>query len=361
MISSHYQNQPLQILGLMSGTSLDGVDLAACTFIETDNGWQFKLDAATTIPYSDEWKNKLKNAPFTSGEELTQLHAELGKYFAKLINDFNDQHLIKPSFIGSHGHTIFHQPSKNFTLQIADGAQIAALTGIDTICDFRNKDIALGGQGAPLVPIGDRLLFSEYAACINLGGIANVSYEKNGKRIGFDICPVNMLLNYFANRIDKPYDDEGNIARSGTIIPDLLEKLNNLNYYKQSGPKSLGKEWFDKEVLPLVEDRNETTADLLRTSVEHIAMQHRLIKTITSVNEKILLSGGGVFNTFLVERMTSISDRLLEKPSVDIIQYKEAIVFAFLAMLFVNNHDNVLCSATGSSKNHCGGAYHRGN
>ncbi len=361
MISSLYQNQPLQILGLMSGTSLDGVDLAACTFMETENGWQFKLDAASTIPYNDAWKNKLKNASFTSSEELTQLHSELGKYYAELINNFNFQHLITPSFIGSHGHTIFHQPSKNFTLQIADGAQIAALTGIDTICDFRNKDIALGGQGAPLVPIGDRLLFPEYAACINLGGIANVSYEKNGKRIGFDICPVNMLLNYLANRLDKPYDDEGKIARSGNIIPELLSQLNNLDYYKLSGPKSIGKEWFDKEVLPLIKERNESIADLLRTSVEHIATQHNLLKTITSVNDKILLSGGGTFNTFLVERITSITDRQMVKLSDDIINYKEAIVFAFLAMLFVNNRDNVLCSATGSSKNHCSGAYHRGN
>ncbi len=361
MISSLYQNQPLQILGLMSGTSLDGVDLAACTFIETDNGWQYKLDAAATIPYNEDWIKRLKNAAFTSGEELIQLHADLGKYFAELINAFNDHYLINPSFIGSHGHTIFHQPNKNFTLQIADGAQIAALTGIDTICDFRNKDIALGGQGAPLVPIGDRLLFPEYAACVNLGGIANVSYEKNGKRIGFDICPVNMLLNYLANRIDKPYDDEGKIARSGTIIPDLLVQLNSLDYYQQSSPKSLGKEWFDKEVLSLVEKRIEPISDLLRTSVEHIAIQHGLIKTNTNANDKILLSGGGAFNTFLVERMASITDRILVKPSVDIINFKEAIVFAFLAMLFVNNRDNVLCSATGSSKNHCGGAYHRGN
>ncbi len=354
-------SHPLQILGLMSGTSLDGVDLAATTFYEDTNGWHFNLDVAETIPYSEEWKSRLKNVQYASADELAFTNADLGKYFAELIINFNTKHQISPAFIGSHGHTIFHQPSKNFTFQIGDGAQIAARTGIDTICDFRSKDIALGGQGAPLVPIGDRLLFPNYAACINLGGIANVSYEEKEQRIGFDICPVNMLLNFLANKLDKPYDEGGEIARSGNSIPDLLEQLNQLDFYKKSKPKSLGKEWFDLAVLPLINQRKEPIADILRTSVEHIAIQHELLKNITSTNDHILISGGGAFNTFLIERIASITSRKLEKPSADIINFKEAIVFAFLAMLFVNNKDNVLCSTTGSSKNHCGGALYRGN
>jgi len=354
-------NQPLQILGLMSGTSLDGVDLAATTFYEDTNGWHFNLDVAETIPYSEEWKSRLKNVQYASADELACTNADLGKYFAELITSFNKKHKISPAFIGSHGHTIFHQPNKNFTFQIGDGAQIAARTGIDTICDFRSKDIALGGQGAPLVPIGDRLLFPNYAACINLGGIANVSYEEGGNRIGFDICPVNMLLNYLANKLDKPYDDGGEIARSGSIIPALLEQLNQLDFYKKNKPKSLGKEWFDLTVFPLIKERNEPVADLLRTSVEHIAMQHELLKNITTTNDKILISGGGAFNTFLIDRIASTTSRRLEKSSTDIINFKEAIVFAFLAMLFVNGKDNVLCSVTGSSNNHCAGALYKGN
>ena len=247
------QNNPdsLLAIGLMSGTSMDGVDLAACAFEYKDGRWDFTLKKAVTIPYPDEWIKVMQSLPTVPSQEVFRIDAALGKYFGLLINDFITDLPEKPRLIGSHGHTLFHQPEAGFTTQVGSGAHIAAVTGIDTICDFRSKDVALGGHGAPLVPVGDHYLFPQYEACLNLGGFANISMLENGKRIAYDICPVNMPLNALAERTNNRYDHHGELARSGTILPELLEKLNRLDFYTKSGAKSLGREWYESNFLPL--------------------------------------------------------------------------------------------------------------
>lgn len=348
---------PITVIGLMSGTSLDGTDLCACTFSEVNGKWNYKIIAGETIPYSSEWIHTLKHLQDSSAEELISSHAALGRYYGTLINNFVEKHQLKADLISSHGHTIFHQPEKGFTFQLGDGQQIAAICGIDTVSDFRSKDVGLGGQGAPLVPIGDALLFHQYDACLNLGGIANISYDKEGSRIGYDICVANMALNYLAEQMNLRYDDRGEIAANGQIIPIVLEELNTLDFYKTPGPKSLGREWFEKNILPVIKKYPFPEADQLRTLVEHIAIQiSSEIKKIKTINS-LLVTGGGAYNTFLIDQIKKQSGKEITLPDATTIAYKEAIIFAFLAVLFVNDRVNVLGSATGAPKNHIGGAY----
>lgn len=355
---------PITVLGIMSGTSLDGTDLCACRFSELNQQWSFEIVAAKTVAYSPEWGNTLKGVMHLSGYDLAFTHAALGKYFGTIAAEFIAEKNLHIDLIGSHGHTVFHQPQHGFTCQIGDGAQIAALTGIDTVCDFRSKDVALGGQGAPLVPLGDKFLFKEYAGCLNLGGIANISYEEKGNRKGFDICPANMILNLLANTQGNAYDDSGIMAASGKIIPELLERLNTLNFYAIAGPKSLGREWLEEEFLPAMQlpkkDVSYTkAADFAHTATEHIAI--KCAESFIKIKEEgsILATGGGAFNTYLISRITALSGRNITVPKADIINYKEALVFGFLAVLYQNNSVNVFNSATGSLRNNIGGALHK--
>jgi anhydro-N-acetylmuramic acid kinase len=350
---------PVKVVGLMSGTSLDGTDLAACIFTQNQNGWTYTIEAATTVTYNASWKNRLLNLHTASAETLAETHAELGKYFGALIRDFCAEHRFEAHIAGSHGHTVFHQPAKGFTLQIGDGAQIAVQSGLDTVCDFRTKDVALGGQGAPLVPIGDELLFADFKACLNLGGIANISFGSKKGRMAWDICPANMILNHLAVFEGKEYDESGHLAREGTVIPELLDKLNSLPFYAETGPRSLGREWFEKIFLPVVKNADGVIKDKMHTVCEHIAMQ--IGNTINTVKEKgpVLVTGGGAFNSFLLDRMNHYSEHPLTVPSALLVNFKEALVFAFLAALYASGSENVLSSATGSSRNHTGGALYR--
>lgn len=350
---------PLKVVGLMSGTSLDGLDLAACVFHLENGKWKYSIEAAETVPYSPVWKGRLLELHTVSGEDLTQTHAELGKYFGRCVFAFCREHGFKADLIGSHGHTVFHQPSKGFTLQIGDGASIAVESGVDTICDFRTKDVALGGQGAPLVPVGDRLLFSEFAACLNLGGIANISFERNDKRVAWDICPVNMILNHLAGFEGLEYDANGDIARQGEVLSDLLEQLNGLAFYQEPGPRSLGREWFEKVFLSIVKNAEGSNRDKLRTVNEHAAAQ--IAATINAINEKgpVLITGGGAFNSFLLDRIRPLTEHPLTVPSTLLVNFKEALVFALLAALYASSGENVLASATGAARNSTGGALYR--
>ncbi|MFN5346985.1 MAG: anhydro-N-acetylmuramic acid kinase [Bacteroidota bacterium] len=352
------------IIGLMSGTSMDGLDLCACEFKNNKNSIEFRIIHADTIPYSEEWRKKLWNAPELSGEKLIKLNHDLGTYYGKTTLAFIERNHLRPTLISSHGHTIFHQPQNGFTLQIGSGANIAALTGIDTICDFRSKDVALGGQGAPLVPIGDQFLFSNYEACLNLGGIANISFFQEGKQIAFDICPVNMALNYYAEKLNLNYDNKGQIASTGKIIQSLLDDLNRLSFYSEKGPKSLGKEWFDKYFLPVINEsekqNNSTIADILRTIVEHISIQHSQIFSENNIKGPVLISGGGALNDFLISRIISNSSTDIYIPDSNVINYKEALIFAFLGWLYCENKTNTLSSATGAKKDSIGGALYKG-
>lgn len=340
------------ILGLMSGTSLDGLDLALCEFSEN---YEFKILKAKTVSYSQEWKNVLSGAQHLSAENYFALHAKYGKFIADEINLFLKGGSEKPTAIASHGHTVFHQPKLGFSTQIGCGATIAANTGITTVCDFRSLDVANGGQGAPLVPIGDKLLFSNYEACLNIGGIANISFDKSGKRIAYDICEANMLLNFLAEKNGKAFDENGDMARAGKINSELLNELNALSFYVESGAKSLGREWFEKNILPLIEKSKLNTNDLLATSTEHISQI--IANEFNKENIKnVLITGGGAFNTFLIERMKSKTDCEIIIPEAQTINFKEALIFAFLGYLRLNESVNTLSSVTGARSDSVGGA-----
>jgi len=345
-----------KVIGLMSGTSLDAVDLACVEFSKINNNWQFKLVSFDSIAYSSNWKNRLSNLTNASALDYVKLHTEYGHYLGNLVNDFVNRNGLEVELLASHGHTIFHQPENGFTSQIGDGSAIAAETGVAVVCDFRSMDVAKGGEGAPLVPIGDTLLFGNYQARVNLGGFSNVSIGSIEDLQAFDICPVNIVMNKLVKQIGQDFDRNGEIARGGQLIPDLLEKLNQLEFYKQSGPKSLGVEWVEGEVYPLL-DSSQNVEDQLRTFVEHAAIQiSHTLNTVCSNNDHILFSGGGVYNIFLMERIQKLTEPNIEIPSSEIIEMKEAIVFAFLGLLRYLGEENILATYSGANKNSIAGA-----
>ncbi len=341
-------------LGLMSGTSLDGLDVCHASFQKDNSGkWTFKILNATTFPYSETWQNKLRNAIHLSAEEIFELNSEYGFYLGEKVQEFIKQYSLEEiDLIASHGHTVFHQPQKKFTVQIGDGRAIKLLTDIPVIYDFRSQDVLLGGNGAPLVPIGDELLFSEFDACLNIGGFTNISFKENGKRIAFDICPVNIVLNHFAKQLGKEYDENGDFARSGLINDHLLSSLNSIDYYQQNPPKSLGMEWVSEHIFP--EFKNENPSTILATFTEHAAVQIANIFNQYQI-KKVLFTGGGTCNSYLIERIKSKTQTEIIIPDKELIDFKEALIFAFMGVLRMQNENNVLSSATGSSHDHCSG------
>jgi anhydro-N-acetylmuramic acid kinase len=348
-----------QCIGTMSGTSLDGLDIALCTFSFQNNKWEYTINNARTFPYSDEWKNKLLGAENLSGLDLMFLHNEFGIYTGKKIKEFIGNSDAAIDFIASHGHTVFHQPGKGLTLQIGSGAEISVITNITTICDFRSVDVALKGQGAPLVPIGDKLLFEEYKYCLNLGGFANISFDnENNKRVAFDICPVNILINHFVKERGLDMDKDGVIASKGSIHNELLQELNHVSYYSHTGPKSLGKEWLLNEIVPLFRKFDLTLEDKLRTISEHIAIQiYNIIKQNSGC--KILVTGGGVYNRFLMDLIQEKTMHILVIPPKNMVNFKEALIFAFLGLLRYTHSVNCLQSVTGAARDNIGGAIYQ--
>jgi len=343
------------VLGLMSGSSLDGMDLALCHFEKTPERWEYDVIAAQTYPYRDVLRLRLSTAIELSAYEFVKLDVELGTVMADTIHTFLSGQPVKPDFIASHGHTTFHQPAIGLTAQIGSGAVIASHTGITTVCDFRTSDVALGGQGAPLVPIGDELLFGHYDACLNLGGFSNISFRQGGKRVAFDVSPCNMALNYLANRLGMDYDKDGKTARSGTMDQALLEQLNNLDFYRIQGAKSLGKEWFDSIFKPCLDKSKLSVADKLRTLTEHIAFQLAQ-SSAGNKGETMLVTGGGARNVFLIERLRAIGTKEIVIPDEQTIDFKEAIIFAFLGVLRMRGEANCLSAVTGARGDCCGGA-----
>ena len=338
----------------MSGTSLDGLDIAYCDI--RDGG--FELLAAETYPYPDEWRQRLATLEQASAYDYALAHVQLGHYIGRAVNRFRQSHPGPVEAIASHGHTIFHQPHLGLTTQIGDGDAIAAETGLPVIFNFRTLDVALGGQGAPLVPIGDEILFGQYDACLNLGGIANISFRQPGNpniRQAFDICPCNMALNHLAGIDGLEFDRNGKLARNGQVDDALLARLNNLGYYRQPFPKTLGKEWFVAEMLPLLQCTRTRLPDMMRTAVEHIASQ--IVWAIQGRGiRRMLVTGGGARNKFLTGRIQALIPSChVEVPAGDIVDYKEAIIFALLGYLRLQGRDNCLCSVTGASHNCCGG------
>lgn len=346
-----------KVIGLMSGTSLDGLDIAYCAFEKNACGWRAQVLCAETVPYSDRWRARLQNLENSTALEYARANAELGHYFGVQVSNFVERNGLKNNavdFVASHGHTIFHQPEIGLTTQIADPNAIAAECRMPVVADFRTLDVALGGQGAPLVPVGDKLLFAQYDACLNLGGIANISFDSDNRRIAFDISPCNMILNYLSSKIGMPYDKGGSVAKSGGCSAELIEELNELDYYKRLFPKSLGKEWFVSEFRPFFEKSDKTVADLMATAVEHISIQ---ISKVLNDNhlKNVLVTGGGSFNKYLIDRLKQMTHCEVVIPNSLIVNYKEAMIFAFLGVLRMRGEANCLSSVTGASRDNCGG------
>ena len=349
------------VIGLMSGTSLDGVDLSHIKFQLIDTKWTFEILESETIGYSQDWIDRLKTAVDFSETQLEKLNQDYTKLLASIISNFIEKHKIENlDAICSHGHTILHQPQNGFTLQIGNLPEIATLTHQTVVCDFRVQDVKLGGQGAPLVPIGDRILFSDYDYCINLGGFSNISFEQNSKRIAFDISPVNTVLNFYANQLGLNYDDKGQISRTGKVNTNLLNELNALDFYQQTFPKSLGFEFVKQTVLPLIESYSIAVEDKLCTFTEHVALQTALaldlFETRKDKKSRMLVTGGGAYNDFLIERIQSqLPEIKLVIPKSKILEFKEALIFALLGVLKLRGEINVLSSVTGAKADHSSG------
>lgn len=351
-------------IGIMSGSSLDGLDLVNAVFTEIGGKWEYKIEAAKCYPYSTEWTQKLQNAIHLSAFEYQLLHTEYGHYLGQKVNEFINEFELhhKIHLIASHGHTTFHIPEKQTTAQLGDGAAIAAETKLTVISDLRNMDIAFGGQGAPIVPIGEKLLFENYAACLNIGGIANVSIKNGDAYIAYDICPANRVLNLIANTVEAKFDENGALAAKGKVNIDLLEKLNQLEYYQLSYPKSLSNSFGVDVIFPMITETGLSAEDALRTYVEHIVIQmnQALFQSRHLIqNSKLLITGGGAFNDFLIKQFASkLSEwgMYVDIPEKNLIEYKEALIMALIGVLRWREEINVLSSVTGATQNSIGGA-----
>lgn len=338
----------------MSGTSLDGLDLCFAQFQKDGSGnWSFEILNAETVSYSKFWLEKLKNAFDLSAEKIFELNAEYGFFLADAVSNFIKKNKISAvHVVASHGHTVFHRPEKKFTAQIGDGRAIRIKTGIPTVYDFRSQDVLVGGNGAPLVPIGDELLFAQYDACLNVGGFSNISLKRNGRRTAFDISPVNTVLNHYANLLGQPFDCDGQTARSNNVNESVLMQLNKLDFYSLQPPKSLGIEFVNENIFPLL--KGISPEDALATFTEHCAQQISNVLSKFNV-ETVLITGGGAYNTHMLELIAGRSTTKLIIPQSEIIEFKEALIFAFMGALRLIGENNVLASATGASRDHCTG------
>jgi len=347
------------VTGLMSGSSMDGVDLACCELEWDGYYWQYKILASHTYAYENELLLKLEQACNWDRKEIDELDLELGIYYAELINSFHHKHQLLPDLIASHGHTILHNPSMGITLQAGNGKVIAERTGITLINDFRSEDVAQGGQGAPLVPLGDRLLFPDYQACLNLGGFANISFEnEKEERIAYDLCPANMALNWVAALEGKDFDRNGEMAGRGKPGHSLLERLKQLDYYAIQAPKSLGREWFLEQFLPLIKESSLSPVDLMATLQEHIACQ--ISRGINDQGIKsVLITGGGALNKVLVQRLMDHSKASMLIPEESLVHYKEALIFALLGVLRIRGEINCLSSVTGGQNDISAGTIYK--
>ncbi len=355
-------------IGIMSGSSLDGLDIAFTEFQENAGKWNYEIMQADCYPYNHNWIEKLRSATSLNSVDYQLLHVEYGHYIGEQINRFIEENKLhyQAALISSHGHTTFHIPSKKMTAQLGDGASIAAETQLPVITDLRALDLAFGGQGAPIVPIGEKWLLGNFDFFLNLGGIANISF-KSDPYTAFDICAANRVLNMLINNEGKEYDDSGEMAKNGAINFELLQKLNGLDYYSQPYPKSLANDFGTGIVYPMILDTGCETRDALRTYVEHIVIQIKLaignwqlaIAKPPIANRQLLVTGGGAFNTFLVNRLSEELKQLqieVMVPDEKLIRYKEAMIMAFMGVLRWRQEYNVLSSVTGASRDSIGGA-----
>lgn len=353
-------------IGLMSGSSLDGLDIVFAVFTEQGGKWSWEIPSAACYPYTEKWAERLKHAVKLPALDYQLLHTAYGHYLGEQVNRFIEENQLhyQAALIASHGHTSFHLPAQKMTAQLGDGAAIAAVTGLPVVSDLRAMDVALGGQGAPIVPIGEQLLFSGYAFFLNLGGIANISMS-HPVFSAFDICAANRVLNMLAMDAGKPYDEGGAMAAAGQLHTSLLEELNALDYYQQPAPKSLSNDFGTDRVYPLIRAAGISVPDALHTYCRHIAIQTgsavkkwKQQHTITG-QSSCLVTGGGAHNSFLVQQLRdelAASDVQVEIPNAHLVNYKEALIMAFIGVLRWRQENNVLASVTGASRNSIGGA-----
>lgn len=347
------------MIGLMSGTSGDGLDIVFAHFSDADpKSWNFDLIKGETVPFPQTLAEELAQSHLLSAEKLALLDIAFGKWMGEQVAEFCQRNRFSPLAVASHGHTVYHQPHLGLTLQIGNGWPLHLSSGLPVVNDFRSLDVQLGGQGAPLVPIGDRLLFGEYDYCLNLGGIANISMESKGKRIAFDICPFNLLFNHFAKKVGKDYDEYGDLASQGNPISSLLQKLEHLPYYRIDGAKSLGREDIERDFLPLLEGETLPIPDTMATLSEHFALRiQKVLDDQFKQRNTMLCTGGGSYNRHFIDRLRSKLKHNTEVlvPNESLVNFKEALVFAFLGLLRILGKTNSLSSVTGARKDSCGG------
>ncbi|MBT7553717.1 MAG: anhydro-N-acetylmuramic acid kinase [Flavobacteriaceae bacterium] len=351
-------NNSIYVIGLMSGTSLDGLDICFVSF-KKSNYSKYNIINSKTYSYNEKWIEKLKKSIFLNKQELKKIDIEYGTLISNYLKEFISEFSIdKIDLISSHGHTVFHEPNKGKTLQIGDGKTINKIVKTDVVCDFRTQDVEYKGQGAPLVPIGDLHLFSNYKFCLNLGGFSNVSIKDNNKIKAFDICPVNTVLNHYSKKMGYTFDQDGVLSKKGTVNLDLLNQLNQMSFYNKLGPKSLGIEFVKSKVIPLIDSHILNPKDILRTYIEHISDQ--ISKSIGSYfNDRILISGGGTYNNTLIDSIkTKVKSKVII-PDSQIIDYKEALIFAYMGLLKSKEKINCLKSVTGAIKDHSSGKIFR--
>lgn len=348
-----------KVLGLMSGTSLDGLDLAYCHIWQAGGQWKFEIQETNSISYDHEMQSKLKNSIYLSANDLLVFHNTYGTWLGLQATSFIEKNNLLVEFIASHGHTTHHQPQHGLTFQIGSGQHLANASGHKVVCDFRTNDVALGGEGAPLVPIGDRLFFGEYDFCLNLGGISNISFDNQGKRIAYDIGLANMVLNHITQKIDIAFDQGGSRARKGKLNQHMLEVLDALPYYNLPFPKSTGYEWFTKEVVPIVDATEDSTENLLHTAIHHLCKQiaAQVRKTTNGKDQTLFVTGGGAFNDFLIETLKAYLGNSVQVviPSKILIEFKEALVFALMGVLRLETETNILSSVTGANRDSSSG------
>jgi anhydro-N-acetylmuramic acid kinase len=360
-----------RVIGLMSGTSLDGLDIAYCHFVERGEQWSYSIEQSECIPYSNKWQQRLQKLVFQDAVTYLQTHIQYGHLVGTLVNSFIEKNNLKDKvdFITSHGQTIYHQPEQHMTAQIGDGAAISFKTGLPVVCDLRACDVAAGGQGAPIVPICDKILFAEHRFCLNIGGIANISCKlPNGNIIGYDICGANLVLNRLANDLNLKYDENGSIAASGILHEPLLNGMNAPHYFARPYPKSLSAGWVRKSMGGILAKHKELpTADKLCTTVEHIAMQvAREINHIAqqehidlSPDTTMLVTGGGALNTYLIDRIAALAPVRVVVPDSQTIEFKEALAMAFIGVLRIRQQTNCLSAVTGADSDVIGGAIYQ--
>ncbi|GAB3413475.1 anhydro-N-acetylmuramic acid kinase [Niabella aquatica] len=346
----------------MSGSSLDGLDIVFTEILENGGKWSYEIIHADCLPYSEEWTEKLKNATSLSALDYQLLHSEYGHYLGGRVNEFINRHHLqfKVAVVASHGHTTFHLPAKKMTAQLGDGAAIAAVTQLPVVSDLRSMDIAFGGQGAPVVPIGEQLFFPDYPYFLNIGGIANISIKGDHYK-AFDVCAANRVLNMLANEVGKDFDEGGELARHGQLNQALLNELNGLTYYTLPIPRSLANSFGTDTVYPVIKKYGLSAADALHTYTAHIVRQVKNAlmthKTAAATEQQLLVTGGGAFNSYLVERLQQALEGIkVVVPDEQLVQYKEALIMALIGVLRWREEYNVLSSVTGAARNSVGGA-----